>query len=120
MMLTDQQGNYEFETIMPGRYAIPPGLPGLEKYEGVMRPAHIHFRVSEPIHVPLTTQLYFKGDPNIANDPWAGANHQWRSISNRMASSCMAIWTLCLIIPKRHRLAIENFERGGPGGCAAR
>jgi catechol 1,2-dioxygenase len=23
------------------------------------------------LHVPLTTQLYFKGDPNIANDPWA-------------------------------------------------
>ena len=38
---------------------------------GVMRPAHIHFRVSELLHVPLTTQLYFKGDPNIANDPWA-------------------------------------------------
>ena len=71
MMLTDQQGNYEFETIMPGRYPIPPNLPGLEKYAGVMRPAHIHFRVSEILHVPLTTQLYFKGDPNIAHDPWA-------------------------------------------------
>src|SRR6185369_10573826 len=53
MMLTDQQGNYEFETIMPGRYAIAPKLPGLEKYAGVMRPAHIHFRVSEILHVPL-------------------------------------------------------------------
>jgi catechol 1,2-dioxygenase len=71
MMLTDQQGNYEFETIMPGRYPIPPNLPGLEKYAGVMRPAHIHFRVSEMLHVPLTTQLYFKGDPYIGNDPWA-------------------------------------------------
>jgi catechol 1,2-dioxygenase len=71
MMLTDQQGNYEFETIMPGRYPVPPNLPGLEKYAGLMRPAHIHFRVSEILHVPLTTQLYFKGDPNIAHDPWA-------------------------------------------------
>ena len=71
MMLTDQQGNYEFETIMPGRYPIPPNVPGLEKFAGVMRPAHIHFRVSELLHVPLTTQLYFKGDPNIAKDPWA-------------------------------------------------
>jgi catechol 1,2-dioxygenase len=71
MMLTDQQGKYEFETIMPGNYPIPPNLPGLEKYAGVMRPAHIHFRVSEMLHVPLTTQLYFNGDPNIANDPWA-------------------------------------------------
>ena len=71
MMLTDQQGNYEFETIMPGRYPIPPNLPGLEKYAGLTRPAHIHFRVSESLHVPLTTQLYFKDDPHIAKDPWA-------------------------------------------------
>jgi catechol 1,2-dioxygenase len=72
MMLTDQQGNYEFSTIMPGRYPIPPNLPGLEKYAGLTRPAHIHFRVAESLHVPLTTQLYFKDDPFIAKDPWAG------------------------------------------------
>ena len=71
MMLTDQQGNYELETIMPGRYPVPPNLPGLEKYAGLTRPAHIHFRVSESLHVPLTTQLYFKDDPYIAKDPWA-------------------------------------------------
>ena len=71
MMLTDQQGNYEFETIMPGTYPIRPNVPWLEKYAGLMRPAHIHFRVSESLHVPLTTQLYFKEDPHIAKDPWA-------------------------------------------------
>jgi catechol 1,2-dioxygenase len=74
MMLTDGQGNYEFETIMPGRYPVPPNLPGLEKYAGLTRPAHIHFRISESLHVPLTTQLYFKDDPYIAKDPWA--NHK--------------------------------------------
>ena len=71
MMLTDQQGNYEFETVMPGSYPIPPNLPGLEKYAGVTRAKHIHFRVSESLHIPLTTQLYFKDDPQIAKDPWA-------------------------------------------------
>jgi catechol 1,2-dioxygenase len=71
MMLTDQQGNYELETIMPGRYPIPPGLPGLERYAGLTRPAHVHFRVAESLHVPLTTQLYFKDDPFIAKDPFA-------------------------------------------------
>src|SRR6516225_9109311 len=71
MMLTDPQGNYQFETIMPGRYPVPPNLPGLEKYAGLTRPAHIHFRVAESLHVPLTTQLYFKDDPYIAKDPWA-------------------------------------------------
>jgi catechol 1,2-dioxygenase len=72
MMLTNQQGDYEFETVMPGRYPVPPNLPGLEKYAGLTRPAHIHFRVAESLHVPLTTQLYFKGGPYIAKDPWAG------------------------------------------------
>jgi catechol 1,2-dioxygenase len=71
MMLTDQQGNYEFETIMPGRYPVPSNLPGLEKYAGLTRPAHIHFRVAESLHVPLTTQLYFRDDPYITKDPWA-------------------------------------------------
>lgn len=71
MLETNAKGQYEIETVMPGRYPIPPGLPGLEKYSGLTRPAHIHFRVIESLHVPLTTQLYFKGDPHLAGDPWA-------------------------------------------------
>lgn len=74
MMYTNEKGQYEIETVMPGRYPVPPGLVGLEQYGGLTRPAHIHFRVTESVHVPLTTQLYFKGDPYIANDPWA--NHK--------------------------------------------
>ncbi len=71
MLQTNEKGQYEIETIVPGRYPIPPNLPGLEKYAGLTRPAHIHFRVMESLHVPVTTQLYFKGDPFIVNDPWA-------------------------------------------------
>lgn len=71
LLLTNEHGKYEIETILPGRYPIPPGLPGLEKYAGLTRPAHIHIRIMDSLHVPLTTQLYFKGDPFIANDPWA-------------------------------------------------
>lgn len=71
MMLTDRRGRYEFETVMPGRYPVPPGLPGLEQFAGLTRPAHIHFRVAEPLHIPLTTQLYFAGDPFLASDPFA-------------------------------------------------
>ncbi|WP_375738907.1 twin-arginine translocation pathway signal protein [Pseudomonas boanensis] len=72
MLYTNEKGQYEIETIVPGRYPIPPNLPGLEKYAGMTRPAHIHMRVMESLHVPVTTQLYFKGDPFIADDPWAG------------------------------------------------
>ena len=71
MLHTNEQGQYEIETIMPGRYAIPPGMPGFEDWAGQTRPAHIHFRVMESLHVPVTTQLYFKGDPFITEDPWA-------------------------------------------------
>lgn len=71
MLYTNEKGKYEIETIVPGRYPIPPNLPGLEKYGGLTRPAHIHFRVMDSLHVPVTTQLYFKGDPFIAKDPWA-------------------------------------------------
>jgi len=72
MLSTNEKGEYEIETIVPGRYPIPPNLPGLEKYAGLTRPAHIHFRVMDSLHVPLTTQLYFKDDPFLVGDPWAG------------------------------------------------
>ena len=70
-LLTDAQGRYEIETIVPGRYPIPPGLPGLAQYAGRTRPAHVHFLVMHPLFGPLTTQLYFKGDPYLSQDPWA-------------------------------------------------
>ena len=56
-MLTDANGNYAVETILPGYY------PG--------RCRHIHWRFV-PIGGPLLiTQLYFAGDPQIPNDPLA-------------------------------------------------
>jgi protocatechuate 3,4-dioxygenase beta subunit len=59
-MMTDADGRYSFETIIPGRYPLG----------GSTRPAHIHFMVSKPGFAPLTTQLYFAGDPFLKpNDP---------------------------------------------------
>ena len=71
MLYTNERGEYEIETIVPGRYPIPPGLPGLEDYAGLTRPAHLHVKVMHSMHVPITTQLYFAGDPYLAGDPWA-------------------------------------------------
>jgi catechol 1,2-dioxygenase len=68
---TNDKGEFVIKTVMPGRYNIPPGLPGLEKNAGQLRPAHIHLTVVHPIFVPLTTQIYFKGDSQIKGDPWA-------------------------------------------------
>lgn len=55
---TDASGHYSFTTIVPGLY-----LNG-DSY----RPRHIHYKVSHPQGVALTTQLYFEGDPHIATD----------------------------------------------------
>ena len=57
----DKKGYYQFKTIVPGRY-----LNGRK-----FRPAHIHFRVTGLEHKQLVSQVYFKGDPYIEEDPWA-------------------------------------------------
>lgn len=54
-MLTDQNGHYQLETILPGYYRLGNGF----------RPRHIHFKVSKSSYLPLTTQLYFNGDPYL-------------------------------------------------------
>jgi len=46
----DERGQYKLETIVPGKYSEA----------GIMRPAHIHLKVSAPGLLPHTTQLYFE------------------------------------------------------------
>lgn len=60
---TTEDGAYRFRTIIPGRY-----LNG-----GTFRPSHIHFRITAPGHEELVSQVYFKDDPFIDDDPWAGS-----------------------------------------------
>jgi len=58
---SDAKGDYSFKTILPGKY-----LNG-----ALYRPAHIHFRVTAEGSRELISQIYFKGDPHIIEDPWA-------------------------------------------------
>ena len=53
-LTADADGAYRFVTIMPGAY------PASHIW---MRPPHIHFRLRAPGHRPLTTQMYFAGEP---------------------------------------------------------
>lgn len=57
---TDGKGAFTAKSVVPGRY-----LNG-KRY----RPAHVHVKVSAPGHAPLTTQLYFPGDPYNEGDPF--------------------------------------------------
>ena len=60
---TDNNGNYAYQTIFPGKY-----LNG-----NSYRPSHIHYKSSYLEKNELTTQLYFEGDTSIALDPWASS-----------------------------------------------
>jgi protocatechuate 3,4-dioxygenase beta subunit len=59
---TDAEGYYRFKTIKPGAYSL--SFLGGEGW----RARHIHYKVSHSDHVPVTTQLYFPGDPLIEQD----------------------------------------------------
>ncbi|MBI3301792.1 MAG: hypothetical protein HYZ72_06905 [Deltaproteobacteria bacterium] len=71
-MLTDEQGHYEFQTVVPVSYQIPTdGLVGtLLRTLGrhAWRPAHIHFKVSADGYEPLTTMIFMEGDPYLDRD----------------------------------------------------
>jgi catechol 1,2-dioxygenase len=62
---TESDGQYRFKTIIPGRY-----LNG-----GTFRPSHIHFRITALGYEELVSQIYFKDDPFISQDPWAGTSN---------------------------------------------
>ncbi|MBI3104269.1 MAG: intradiol ring-cleavage dioxygenase [Candidatus Rokubacteria bacterium] len=53
--LTDDQGRYRLDTIVPGAY------PG--------RTRHFHVKVQAPNRPVLTTQLYLPGEPSNQRDP---------------------------------------------------
>jgi|JFJP01.1.fsa_nt_gi Protocatechuate 3,4-dioxygenase beta subunit len=56
---TDEQGGYEFITIMPISY------PGWGDW---VRPPHVHFRVSHSRFYHIETQMFFPGDPLNVQD----------------------------------------------------
>jgi protocatechuate 3,4-dioxygenase beta subunit len=60
-LITNDEGEYSFLTIIPGKY-----MNGK-----LYRPAHIHYRVTEENSNELVSQIYFRGDPHIEKYPWA-------------------------------------------------
>jgi protocatechuate 3,4-dioxygenase beta subunit len=55
-MTTGAGGGFRIETIRPGNY---------QQAAGLWRPAHLHFTISHQTHRPVTTQVYFAGDPYL-------------------------------------------------------
>ncbi len=58
-LITDENGSYEFESVLPGPYQIGPSM---------WRPSHIHYMVQHPGYKTLVTQLYFDGAAHNQTD----------------------------------------------------
>jgi protocatechuate 3,4-dioxygenase beta subunit len=68
----DEDGGYEFRTMVPKPYTVPTDGP-VGRLLGATgqhpwRPAHIHFKVEAEGHEPLITQVFFPEDPYLDND----------------------------------------------------
>ncbi|MFI7135134.1 hypothetical protein ACIBQ1_56430 [Nonomuraea sp. NPDC050153] len=72
-VIADHEGHYEFRTVMPGLETLGfkqdhsplTALTQALELPG-MRPLHIHAIVSADGFLPLTTQIYFDGDPLVS------------------------------------------------------
>lgn len=71
-LLTDEQGRYEFRTIIPGAYEVTRGGPVADLLLALKRPAwrpsHIHLKVTCDGSLPLTTMLFIPDDPWLQSD----------------------------------------------------
>ena len=71
-IVTDAQGRYRFQSIVPVGYGCPPDGPTQALLNQLgrhgNRPAHIHFFVSADGHRKLTTQINIDGDPLVYDD----------------------------------------------------
>ena len=71
-VITDQNGRYQFRSIVPSGYGCPPGgstqrlLDMLGRHG--RRPAHIHFFITAPGNRKLTTQINIDGDAYLWDD----------------------------------------------------
>ncbi|MFN4129360.1 MAG: protocatechuate 3,4-dioxygenase subunit beta [Paracoccaceae bacterium] len=78
--LTDDQGYYFFRTVKPGAYPW-------RNWVNNWRPAHIHVSVfGSSFSQRLITQMYFEGDPLIAQCPIVQAIPDPRAIDQLIAS----------------------------------
>ena len=99
--LTDKRGHYRFVTIRPGEY------PWRNHYNA-WRPAHIHFSLFGQAFVQrLVTQMYFPGDPLLAEDPMYNCvpDEQARQPADLRARLGNDDSRDCARLPLRHRAA---------------
>jgi catechol 1,2-dioxygenase len=72
VVVTDEEGRFEINTIQPAPYQIPTDGPTGKLITAAgwhpWRPAHLHLIVRASGHRPITTQLYFQGGEYLDSD----------------------------------------------------
>ena len=74
-LYSDEQGRYEFRTVVPPPYEIPKGpVNRLLATAGRnrVRPAHFHVKLSKDGYQARTTMLYFEGGAHLDDDVISG------------------------------------------------
>jgi len=83
-VMTDEDGAYEFRTVMPGPYPWPNSMND-------WRPAHIHLSLfGHSFAQRLITQMYFEGDPLIWKCPIVGGIPTREGVESLIAPLDMA------------------------------
>jgi hypothetical protein len=100
---TDANGRYAFKTIVPVSYKAT---------ETSWRPAHIHLRVSSSDHQDLITQIYFKGDPHLQEDPSSKSSDAVnRILEITKNASNEKVVTFDIVMAKAYPLNDEGYKR---------
>ncbi|KAH3775697.1 protocatechuate 3,4-dioxygenase beta chain-like [Dreissena polymorpha] len=68
-LFSDDDGQYAFITVRPGKYTM----------DDEFRPAHIHYRIVKPLFSTLVTQLYFSGDSSLGEKDACAVCHSGSS-----------------------------------------
>lgn len=120
-LTTDATGRFEFETIVPPSYAIPDAGATAQLLEALgrhlIRPGHIHFKVSHPSCRALTTQI-FEGDPFIDSDVVGAVKDSLVIALVRNGEAETRCSYDLVLTPGRQRLSaselLVNMERSAP------
>lgn len=74
--ITDAEGAYHFRSVRPAGYPVPTDGPCgallRAQRRQALRPAHLHFMVSQPGYRVLVTQVYPEGCEHLDDDPVFG------------------------------------------------
>ena len=90
-VIFDANGRYEFRSIVPSGYAVPPQgttdqlLTAIGRHGN--RPAHIHFFVTAAGHRHLTTQINIAGDKYMYDDFAFATREGLLPVPNRQGDS---------------------------------